>query len=153
MTVIDGTAAKSSQRSRVICTFEDTRCRMPSSMRLQRISRLQGFAPLVSPYRRQSVARLYGGLFFHGLCSPSRSDYASLLPLLEEDRGGFRLAQPRTTRCNSIDCVRATASHPFYGRLGPKTCSELPTLGDAVEVCPTRSVARLLIAETMPGPR
>lgn len=71
----------------------------------------------------------------------------------EEDRGGFRLAKPQTTRCYSIDCVRVAASHPFNGRLGPKTCSELPTLGDAVEVCPTRSVARLLTVETVLGPR
>lgn len=92
--------ASLSQRSGAICTFQNTRCQMLSSMRPQRISRLQGVSPLVSPYRRQFVAELYGGLFFHGLCSPSRSDYASLLPLSRKTEEAFAsqsLRQPGAT--------------------------------------------------------
>jgi hypothetical protein len=97
-TVLMRPPSKSSQRSGAICTFEYIRCQMPPSMRPQRISRLQGVSPLVSPYRRQSVAELCGGLFFHGLCSPSRSAYASLLPLSRKTSKAFASAAP-DARC------------------------------------------------------
>jgi len=51
----------------------------------QKSSHLQGFAPPTSPYCLQVVSNPIDSLFFHGLCSPSRS-YMFRLRLLKEER-------------------------------------------------------------------
>jgi len=60
-------------RLRVQCSHSD-RCRPTCSHNPLTRGHLQGFAPLGSPYRPHSVARVSFGLSFHGLCSLPGSD-------------------------------------------------------------------------------
>lgn len=69
-------------------------CQTPRSTRLSESSRLQGVAPLVSPYHRLTVASGCDGLFFHGLCSPSRSPTCRFCPISGKTRAAFAARAP-----------------------------------------------------------